>query len=67
VTIPVGANKPKLVEMWAQVKDNDDYILEVWMEEDEFEFERLHDTEIDLKDTALGRKKMSICTNLLQV
>jgi hypothetical protein len=57
VTIPAGANKPKLVEMWAQVKDNDDYILEVWTEEDEFEFERLHDTEIDLKDTALGRQK----------
>jgi hypothetical protein len=57
VTIPTGTNKPKLVETWAQVKDKDDAILGVWMEEDQLELERLQNTEIDLKDTALGRQK----------
>jgi hypothetical protein len=56
VTIPTGANKPLLVELWAEVKDKDDAILGVWTEEDQLELERLQNTEIDLKDTALGRQ-----------
>ena len=64
VKIPTGANKPQLVELWNQVKDNEDAILTVWMEEDQLELERLQNTEINLKDTALGRQK-DVCMHQL--
>jgi hypothetical protein len=51
-----GPAKPQLVEIWNQVKDQDDAILIVWTEEDQLELERLQNTEIDLKETALGQR-----------